>query len=58
MYADPTGLYKRGHRYCDPSLGRFTQPDPSGQEENAHLYAGGDPISNTDPTGFGSLRGL
>ncbi|CAL9651587.1 RHS repeat-associated core domain-containing protein [Streptomyces sp. enrichment culture] len=36
-YADPTGLYKMGHRYYDPTLGRFTQPDPSGQETNAYL---------------------
>ncbi|MEV7209449.1 RHS repeat-associated core domain-containing protein [Streptomyces sp. NPDC093554] len=28
-YADPIGLYKLGHRYYDPTLGRFTQPDPS-----------------------------
>ncbi|MFF8633592.1 RHS repeat-associated core domain-containing protein [Streptomyces pilosus] len=30
-YSDPTGLYKMGYRYYDPSLGRFTQPDPSGR---------------------------
>ncbi|MFG2322322.1 RHS repeat-associated core domain-containing protein [Streptomyces sp. NPDC048568] len=36
-YADPTGLYKMGHRYYDPTLGRFTQPDPSGQEKNPYL---------------------
>ncbi|GAA5215888.1 RHS repeat-associated core domain-containing protein [Streptomyces thinghirensis] len=51
-YADPTGLYKMGHRYYDPTLGRFTQPDPSGQETNPYLYAAGDPINNTDPTGL------
>ncbi|MEW2266066.1 RHS repeat-associated core domain-containing protein [Streptomyces sp. NPDC047853] len=51
-YADPTGLYKMGHRYYDPTLGRFTQPDPSGQETNAYLYAAGDPINNTDPNGL------
>ncbi|MEV6087885.1 RHS repeat-associated core domain-containing protein [Streptomyces parvulus] len=51
-YADPTGLYKMGHRYYDPTLGRFTQPDPSGQEKNAYLYATGDPINSTDPTGL------
>ncbi|MEV7224876.1 RHS repeat-associated core domain-containing protein [Streptomyces sp. NPDC093681] len=39
-YADPTGLYKMGHRYYDPTLGRFTQSDPSGQETNPYLYAG------------------
>ncbi|MER7709165.1 RHS repeat-associated core domain-containing protein [Streptomyces werraensis] len=54
-YADPTGLYKMGHRYYDPTLGRFTQPDPSGQETNPYLYAGGDPINRTDPTGLGFL---
>jgi RHS repeat-associated protein len=57
-YADPTGLYKMGHRYYDPTLGRFTQPDPSGQEKNPYLYAGGDPINNVDPSGllgFGSF---
>ncbi len=36
-------------------LGRFTQPDPSGQETNAYLYAGGDPINNSDPSGLGFL---
>ncbi|MEV5320308.1 RHS repeat-associated core domain-containing protein, partial [Streptomyces sp. NPDC052687] len=51
-YLDPTGLYKMGHRYYDPQLGRFTQPDPSGQETNPYLYAGGDPISNSDPNGL------
>ncbi|MFJ3539615.1 RHS repeat-associated core domain-containing protein [Streptomyces sp. NPDC090109] len=51
-YLDPTGLYKMGARYYDPHLGRFTQPDPSGQETNPYLYATGDPINHTDPTGL------
>ncbi|MFE2267219.1 RHS repeat-associated core domain-containing protein [Streptomyces griseosporeus] len=50
-YLDPTGLYKMGARYYDPTLGRFTQPDPSGQESNPYLYAAGDPINRTDPSG-------
>ncbi|MGW0337138.1 RHS repeat-associated core domain-containing protein [Streptomyces sp. NPDC003011] len=50
-YLDPTGLYKMGARYYDPQIGRFTQPDPSGQEKNPYLYAGGDFINNSDPTG-------
>ncbi|MER7900823.1 RHS repeat-associated core domain-containing protein [Streptomyces sp. NPDC096046] len=57
-YLDPTGLYKMGHRYYDPTLGRFTQPDPSGQETNPYLYAGGDPINNSDPTGLFGLPDL
>ncbi|WP_306768252.1 RHS repeat-associated core domain-containing protein [Streptomyces sp. S1] len=56
-YLDPTGLYKMGARYYDPTLGRFTQPDPSGQEKNPYLYAVGDPINHTDPTGLSSLDG-
>ncbi|MEU7696682.1 RHS repeat-associated core domain-containing protein [Streptomyces sp. NPDC039028] len=51
-YLDPTGLYKMGARYYDPHLGRFTQPDPSGQETNPYLYATGDPINHTDPNGL------
>ncbi|MDQ0596386.1 hypothetical protein QF037_000731 [Streptomyces canus] len=45
-------------RICayDPKLGRFTQPAPSGQETNPHLYAGSVFISNRDPTGLLSLR--
>ncbi|WP_217131449.1 RHS repeat-associated core domain-containing protein [Streptomyces sp. AC558_RSS880] len=57
-YLDPTGLYKMGHRYYDPSLGRFTQPDPSGQETNPYLYAAGDPINNSDPSGLLSFPNL
>jgi len=44
-----------GVRYYDPHLGRFTQPDPSGQEANPYLYAGGDPVNHTDPTGLLSM---
>ncbi|MGZ2362332.1 RHS repeat-associated core domain-containing protein, partial [Streptomyces sp. 372A] len=54
-YNDPTGLYKMGARYYDPTLGRFTQPDPSGQETNTYLYATGDPINHTDPSGLISV---
>ncbi|AKZ58924.1 hypothetical protein SAM23877_5879 [Streptomyces ambofaciens ATCC 23877] len=41
-----------GHRYYDPTLGRFTQPDPSGQEQNPYLYADGDPVNRIDPGGL------
>ncbi|WP_347560681.1 RHS repeat-associated core domain-containing protein [Streptomyces sp. AcH 505] len=56
-YVDPTGLYKMGARYYDPTLARFTQPDPSGQETNPYLYAAADPINGVDPTGLFSLGG-
>lgn len=58
-FLDPsTGLYKLGARYYDPTLGRFTQRDPSGQEANAYLYATGDPCNRTDPLGTLSFREL
>ncbi|WP_376767088.1 hypothetical protein [Streptomyces bohaiensis] len=33
-------------------MGRFTQPDPSGQEKNPYLYAEGDPVNRIYPTGL------
>lgn len=51
-YTDNTGLIKFGARYYNPTLARFTQPDPSGQETNAYVYAGNNPISNSDPSGL------
>ena len=50
-----TGYTKFGARYYDAAIGRFTQPDPSGQEENSYLYAGANPITNVDPTGHSFL---
>ncbi|NYS20271.1 RHS repeat-associated core domain-containing protein [Streptomyces sp. SJ1-7] len=32
-YQDPTGLHHFAARYYDPNTGRFTTPDPSGQEK-------------------------
>jgi RHS repeat-associated protein len=52
---DVTGLYKMGHRYYDPMLGRFTQTDPSGQDPH-YTYAGNDPAGSTDPTGLYTCR--
>jgi RHS repeat-associated protein len=50
-YQDPTGLYHFQARYYDTNIGRFTQPDPSGQEQNPYLYAEGDPVNRIDPSG-------
>ncbi|MET9221546.1 RHS repeat-associated core domain-containing protein [Streptomyces sp. NPDC003300] len=55
-YLDPTGLYKMGARYYDPTLGRFTQTDPSGQETNPYAAFGGDPVNHTDPNGTDLLE--
>lgn len=49
----PTGgLYNMGARQYDRTTNRFTQVDPSGKETNAYLYAAGDPVNRTDPTGL------
>ncbi|WP_369211725.1 RHS repeat-associated core domain-containing protein [Streptomyces flavofungini] len=58
-YQDPTGLYHYSARYYDPNIGRFTSPDPSGQEQNPYLYAEGDPVNRIDPSGLitGSISG-
>ncbi|MFJ4343673.1 RHS repeat-associated core domain-containing protein, partial [Streptomyces sp. NPDC088915] len=55
-YQDPTGLYHLAARYYDANIGRFTQPDPSGQETNPYLYAEGDPVNRIDPSGLGWLQ--
>src|SRR5579872_1188251 len=53
---DPDGsgeLYKR-NRYYDPTQGRFTQEDPIGLAGGLNVYgfAGGDPITYSDPFGL------
>lgn len=57
-FQDPTGLYHYAARYYDPNLGRFTSPDPSGQEKNPYLYAEGDPVNRIDPTGLAAWDAL
>ncbi|WP_436844737.1 RHS repeat-associated core domain-containing protein [Streptomyces longwoodensis] len=39
-------------RYYDANTGRFTQPDPSGQEKNPYFHAEGDPVNRIDPSGL------
>jgi RHS repeat-associated protein len=50
-------LYKIGARYYQPGLGRWTQADPLDQpgdlrNGNRYVYAGGDPVNLSDPTGL------
>jgi RHS repeat-associated protein len=52
------GVYLMGYRYYNPNYGRFTQPDPTSQEDNPYTYATGDPINNTDPNGDSFLHAL
>ncbi|MCU1497697.1 MAG: sle [Acidimicrobiales bacterium] len=47
--------YKIGARWYDASLGRWTQPDPSGQDPNPYAYANNDPINQADPSGLSFL---
>ena len=53
-YDQETGLHYNYFRYYDPSTGRYTTSDPIGLEGglNTYVYAGGDPISLTDPSGM------
>jgi RHS repeat-associated protein len=56
-----TGLIKYGTRYYDPTIGRWTQPDPlpgnitHPNTINRYTYAGNNPVNNTDPSGYFSL---
>jgi RHS repeat-associated protein len=53
-YTDPeTGLDLLGHRYYDPSAGRFLTRDPIGYAGGINLYgfAGNNPVTGTDPDG-------
>jgi RHS repeat-associated protein len=45
----PNGLYHFGERYYEPTTGRWTQPDPEGEE--GYTFAGDDPVNARDPSG-------
>lgn len=52
------GLYHVGARWYSPTIGRFMQPDPIGQEGglNQYVYCGNDPINGSDPSGLASKQ--
>jgi RHS repeat-associated protein len=52
--ADAAGTKYRRNRYYDPQSGRFTQEDPIGLAGglNVYAFAGGDPVSYSDPFGL------
>lgn len=45
-----------GHRYYDPSTGRFLTRDPIGDGENWYAYCAGNPLTSTDPSGLITLE--
>ena len=49
-----SGLHYNWHRYYDPQVGRYTQPDPIGVEGgvNPYSYAEANPLMYTDPLGL------
>jgi RHS repeat-associated protein len=57
-FDDATGLYKMGARYYDPTLGRWTQPDPvrgeltNPQALNLYAFVGNNPVNLTDRSGY------
>ncbi len=69
MYYDAeTDLFENWHRYYDPSIGRYLQPEPLlqradvpltyaalGKQLNPYSYAGSNPIGNADWSGLDYL---
>ncbi len=57
-YDTETGLYWMSVRAYDPTLGRFISHDPLGRlaamglDTQPYVYAGNNPVNNTDPSGM------
>ncbi len=52
-----TSLSLLGHRYYDPTTGRFLSRDPIGDGRNWYAYVANNPVRFADPTGL-SMRPL
>lgn len=50
-YQDNNGVYHLNARNYEPGLGRFTQTDPTHQDDLTYSYAADDPINGSDPSG-------
>ncbi len=46
-----TGLMLLGHRFYDPSIGRFLSRDPNHAGDNDYAYCGNEPVNAVDPSG-------
>jgi len=47
-----SGLQLLGHRYYDPSIGRFLSQDPIQDGSNWYAYCDNNPLTSTDPEGL------
>jgi RHS repeat-associated protein len=47
-----SGLQLLGHRYYDPSIGRFLSSDPAQAGTNWYAYTENNPLGGTDPSGL------
>ena len=53
-----TGLQLLGHRYYDPSIGRFLSSDPAQAGTNWYAYCDNNPLGRVDPTGYNWLTNI
>jgi len=55
-----SGLFYNWNRQCDPTIARYTQPDPLGLVDgpSRYAYVGNDPMQRTDITGTASSAGI
>jgi len=53
-YDKHTGLYYNHHRYYNPQIGRYMEPDPIGLAGglNPYAYANNNPVMEVDPSGL------
>ncbi|MFO3797832.1 MAG: RHS repeat-associated core domain-containing protein, partial [Anaerolineales bacterium] len=58
IFQAESGLYYNWHRQYDPTIGRYTQPDPLGLVDgpSRYAYVRNDPLQSIDP--FGLQSGL
>ncbi|MBL8065427.1 MAG: RHS repeat-associated core domain-containing protein [Chthonomonadaceae bacterium] len=51
-----TGLQLLGHRYYDPTTGRFLSRDPAKDGPNWYAYCLNDPVNRADPSGLTQIK--